>query len=79
MDPPSWKPLLETILEKATDTYNCLCHTKKWNMAMKEGGKRFNYSPGGSRDGGAGSSNLKSYNCGRKGCIVKKCDKPLNK
>ena len=42
-------------------------------MAKKGGGGTFNYS------GGDGSASQRCFNCGKEGCVVKKCDKPLNK
>ena len=63
---------IEAVLAKGTDMYDFLCHAKKWNMAKKGGGGTFNYS------GGDGSSR-KCFNCGKEGCEVKNCDKPLNK
>ena len=53
--------------------YKFLCHAKKWIMAMKGGGTTFSCSRGG------GAGDWKCFNCGKVGCEVRTCNKPLDK
>ena len=64
---------IKTVLAKGTDMYDFLCHAKKRNMIKKGGGGTFNYS------GHDGSATQRCFNCGKEGCEMKKCEKPLNK
>ena len=64
---------IKAVLERGTDMYDVLCHTKKQIVEKKGGGRTLDYS------GGEGPDEWSCFKCGQLGCQVSKCKKPLNK
>ena len=72
-DPPGIQ--VDKILEKAVSMYSMFCKSNKWNIAKKGGGGHRTYKASNEPEFKEGCC----WNCGKKGCRPKKCDKPEDK